>query len=268
MHPTLNIAVRAAREAGKIINRYSNHLESLTVASKSRNDFVSEVDRMAEAEIVKQLHKAFPDHGILAEESGELCKGEYQWIIDPLDGTTNFLTGFPHYAVSIALKHGEKILQAVIYDPAKDDLFTATLGGGTRLNDRRLRVSSRKSMEGALLTTGIPYKQDQDLGLFIDTMKILMPDTAGIRRPGSAALDLAYVAAGRFDGFWEFGLKPWDIAAGILMVQEAGGLVGDLYGGSNHLTSGDILAGSPKIYTAMQQRLETLNLRENGNEAE
>ena len=255
MHPTLNIAVRAAREAGKIIARYSNRIDSLTITNKARNDFVSEVDRMAEYEIIRQLTRAFPDHGIFAEESGEIKKGEYRWIIDPLDGTTNFLYGIPQYAVSIALQHGDQLEQAVIYDPAKDDLFTASRGEGAQLNGKRLRVTGRSGMENALLATGIPYRPDQDLPLFLKTLEALIPDTAGVRRPGSAALDLAWVAAGRFDGFWEFGLHAWDIAAGVLMVREAGGLVGDLEGGTSYLESGDIVAATPKVYDEMLKRL-------------
>jgi len=258
MHPTLNIAVRAAREAGKIIARHTNKIDSLTITNKSRNDFVSEVDRLAEAEIISQLTRAFPDHGILAEESGAIKEGEYQWIIDPLDGTTNFLYGIPQYAVSIALVHKGRVEQAVVYDPAKDDLFTASRGAGSQLNGRRIRVTGRPSMENALLTTGIPYRPDQDLPVFIRTMEALIPDTAGIRRPGAASLDLAYVAAGRFDGFWEFSLQPWDIAAGVLLVQEAGGLVGDLSGGKNYLSSGDIVCGTPKVYSEMLKRLGTV----------
>lgn len=263
MHPTLNIAVRAAREAGKIIARHTNKIDSLTITNKSRNDFVSEVDRMAEAEIISQLRRAFPDHGILAEESGVVKEGEYQWIIDPLDGTTNFLYGIPQYAVSIGLVHKGRVVQAVVYDPAKDDLFTASRGEGSQLNGRRIRVTGRQSMENALLATGIPYRPDQDLPVFMRTLEAMVPDTAGIRRPGAASLDLAYVAAGRFDGFWEFSLSPWDIAAGVLLVQEAGGLVGDLAGGKDFLSSGDIVCGTPKVYTEMLKRLDSV-LASNG----
>ncbi len=266
MHPTLNIAVRAAREAGKIIARHSHRVDSLTITNKSRNDFVSEVDRMAEEAIIRQLTRAFPDHGIWAEESGETRKGEYRWIIDPLDGTTNFLYGIPQYAVSIALQHGDRIEQAVVYDPAKDDLFTASRGEGAQLNGKRIRVTGRQGMENALLATGIPYREDQDLPLFLKTLEALVPDTAGVRRPGSAALDLAWVAAGRFDGFWEFGLHAWDIAAGVLLVQEAGGLVGDLAGGKRYLETGDIVAATPRVYKVMLERLSPI-LRERENAA-
>ena len=256
MHPMLNTAVAAARSAGNIIVRYIDRIDSLTIATKARNDFVSEVDRLAEHEIIQKISRAYPEHGILAEESPEKKGNEYQWIIDPLDGTTNFLYGIPHYAVSIALKYRGRVDQAVIYDPVKDELFTASRGQGAQLNSRRIRVNNRKDMDGALLATGIPFREDQDLDLFIQTMRCLIPDTAGIRRPGSAALDLAYVAAGRMDGFWEFALQPWDIAAGMLLVEEAGGRVADLRGGKDPLESGNIICGSPRVFQAMQTRLK------------
>ncbi len=252
MHPMLNIAVNAARNAGDIIVKHLNHLDRLTVTSKDRNDFVSEVDRQAEDEIIAVIRKAFPDHGILAEESGQhQGKDEYQWIIDPLDGTTNFLHSFPQFAVSIALQHKGKLEQAVIYDPMRQELFTASRGGGAFLDNRRIRVTQQKGLEAALLGTGFPYKDMQHLDAYLDMFRAMITDVAGIRRPGSAALDLAYVAAGRFDGFWEIGLKPWDIAAGILLVHEAGGLVGDLSGGHSHLETGNIVAAAPKLFPAM-----------------
>ncbi|HHJ18144.1 MAG TPA: inositol-1-monophosphatase [Gammaproteobacteria bacterium] len=256
MHPMLNIAVRAARNAGDIIIRHLNRIDKLTISSKDRNDFVSEVDREAENEIIAVIHKAYPDHGVLAEESG-LHKGndEYQWIIDPLDGTTNFLHGYPQFAVSIALKHKGKLEQAVIYDPMRQELFTASRGGGAFLDNRRIRVSSQNSLEGALLGTGFPYKDMRHLDAYMESFKALIVDAAGIRRPGSAALDLAYVAAGRFDGFWEIGLNVWDIAAGVLLVREAGGLVGDFEGGHDFLESGNIIAAAPKLFPAMLRRI-------------
>lgn len=253
MHPMLNIAVRAARQAGNIIARASEHVEALNITTKSKNDFVSEVDRLAEVEIIDTLRKAFPDHAILAEESGEHEGNDYQWIIDPLDGTTNFLHGFPQYAVSIALMHKGRLDQAVIYDPNNQDLYTASRGSGAQLNDRRIRVTNRKGLEGALLGTGFPFRQQQHLEPYMETFKALFPDTAGIRRAGSAALDLAYVAAGRLDGFWEFGLSPWDMAAGTLLIQEAGGLVGDFSGGHEFLKTGNVVAGNPKIFKAILQ---------------
>jgi len=224
MHPMLNIAVRAARSAGNVIIRNIDRLDSIAVQTKDRNDFVSEVDRQAEQEIIGVLRKAYPDHAILAEESGEQAGNDYQWIIDPLDGTTNFLHGFPQYAVSIALRHKGRLEQGVVYDPVRQELFTATRGGGAMLNERRIRVSSRRTLEGALLGTGFPFKSQQHLESYLQMFRVLFPQTAGIRRAGSAALDLAYVAAGRFDGFWEIGLSVWDMAAGVLLIQEAGGL--------------------------------------------
>lgn len=253
MHPMLNIAVRAARQAGNIIARSFPHVDSLSIDTKSRNDFVSDVDRMAEQEIIKVIRKAYPDHAIHAEESGKSVKGseEYQWIIDPLDGTTNFLHGFPQFAVSIALAFRGKLDQAVVYDPISQDLYTASKGSGAQLNGRRIRVTNRKTLEGALLGTGFPFKNQDLLDTYLATFKALFSDTAGIRRPGSASLDLAYVAAGRLDGFWEFDLKPWDMAAGALLVQEAGGKVGDFSGGDDYLESGNIIAGNLKVFEAM-----------------
>ena len=258
MHPMLNTAVAAARAAGSIIVRYIDRIDSLTIATKARNDFVSEVDRLAENAIIQKLSRAYPEHGILAEESGEKKGNEYQWIIDPLDGTTNFLYGIPHYAVSIAMKYRNQIDQAVIYDPVKDELFVASRGQGAQLNGRRIRVNNRKDMNGALLATGIPFRENQDLDLFMKTMRCLIPDTAGIRRPGAASLDLAYVAAGRLDGYWEFSLQPWDIAAGVLIVEEAGGRVADLRGGKDPIQSGDIICGSPRVFQSMQARLSRI----------
>ena len=260
MHPMLNTAVKAARAAGGIILRNIDRIDTLTIGIKSRNDYVSEVDRMAEEKIIHVLGKAYPEHGFFGEESGGRADGaEYQWVIDPLDGTTNFLHGVPQYAVSIALRRGGHFEQAVIYDPLKDELFTASRGGGAQLNGRRIRVSKTRSLEGALLGTGIPFRDDQDLDLYLETLRVLVPGTAGVRRAGSAALDLAYVATGRFDGFWEFGLHKWDIAAGILLVQEAGGLVGDPYGGLDHYENGDILCGSAGVYKGMLERLRNVS---------
>jgi len=257
MHPMLNIAIRAARNAGNIIMRYADRVDTLTIETKSRNDFVTEVDKQAEQEIIYTLRKAFPDHGILAEESG--CSGnqdEYLWVIDPLDGTTNFVRGFPHFAVSIALKHRGKLDQAVIYDPVRQELFTASKGAGAQLNNRRLRVTAQKELEGALLGTGFPFRQQQYLDAYMEMFKALFPDTAGIRRPGAASLDLAYVAAGRLDGFWELGLSEWDMAAGVLLVKEAGGIVTNFRGGDSYLETGNIIAGTSKIHHAIMRRIQ------------
>jgi myo-inositol-1(or 4)-monophosphatase len=272
MDPMLNMAIKAAHAAGDIIARSADRIDQLQIENKDKNDFVTEIDRTAEDTIIDILKQAYPTHSFLGEESGKhsatkvepksVNKSDvsYEWIIDPLDGTTNYLYGIPHYAVSIALKRNGKLEQAVIYDPMKDDLFYASRGGGAFLNKRRMRVSKRLSLSNALLTTGVPYRPDQAgiIDTYFKTMKVMMVDTAGIRRPGSASLDLAYVAAGRYDGFWEFGLNEWDIAAGVLLVQEAGGLIGDLKGGNTHLETGNIVAASPKVFKDMITRLHTV----------
>ncbi len=251
MQATLNIAINAAREAGKVIVRNMQRIDSLNVEIKQKNDFVSEVDRNAELEIINIIRRAYPSHAILAEESGQTEGDEYEWIIDPLDGTTNFLRGFPHYCVSIALRHQQRLEVGVIYDPFRDELFCAGRGNGATLNDRKLRVSKLIAYEGALLGTGFPFKENQNIDAYLTTLREFMLHTSGIRRAGSAALDMAYVAAGRLDGFWEFGLNTWDIAAGCLLVQEAGGLVGDHQGGHMHLDTGNIVAANPKIFRLM-----------------
>jgi myo-inositol-1(or 4)-monophosphatase len=256
MHPMLNIAVRAARSAGNLIVRYVDRVETLTVSSKDRNDFVTEVDRLAEDEIVRVLRKAYPSHGILAEESGASGGGDYLWIIDPLDGTTNFVHGFPQFAVSIALRHKGRIEQGVIYDPLRQELFTASRGTGALLNDRRVRVTRRPGLEGALLGTGFPFRAQHHLDAYLGMFKALFPQTAGIRRAGAASLDLAYVAAGRLDGFWEIGLSEWDMAAGVLLIQEAGGIVGDFSGGHDFFETGNVVAGNPKIFAALVRAIQ------------
>jgi myo-inositol-1(or 4)-monophosphatase len=248
MHPMLTIAVKAARRAGGVINRAAQNLDIVKPTEKGANDFVSEVDRAAEAAIIRVLHEAYPSHAILAEESGAAGESEYRWIIDPLDGTTNFLHGFPQYGVSIALEHRGVVTQGVIYDPVKNDLFTATRGRGAYHNDRRIRVSKRTHLQGCLIGTGFPFKEFSHVDAYLAMFKTLTQQTAGIRRAGSAALDLAYVAAGFLDGFWEFGLSRWDIAAGSLMILEAGGLVGNLEGKEGYLDSGNIAAATPKVF--------------------
>ena len=249
MHPTLNIAVKAARRAASVINRASTQLDLLTVQSKSPNDFVTEVDRAAEQAIIEVLRDAFPGHGILAEESGESGpESEYTWIIEPLDGTTNFIHGMPQYAVSIAQAKNGVLEHAVVYDPNTNEMFTASRGAGAFLNDRRIRVSRRTRLNEALIGTGFPFRQFDHVDAYLAMFKELTQKTAGIRRPGAASLDLAYVASGRFDGFWEMGLSPWDMAAGVLLIQEAGGLVSDLSGEANYLTTGNLVAGTPKIF--------------------
>lgn len=247
----LNIAVRAARRAGAIINRAADNLDVLTVRHKSLNDLVSEVDRASEDAIIDVLKSAYPDHSILAEESGASGDSEYVWIIDPLDGTTNFLHGLPIYAVSIALTHKGQLQHGVIFDPTRNDLYTASRGGGAFLNDRRLRVGKRDKLIDGLIGTGFPFRMFDYIDAYTAMLREFMTKTAGVRRPGAAALDLAAVAAGRLDGFWEIGLAPWDMAAGVLMIQEAGGLVGDLEGNDKYMESGRIVAGSPKIFAQM-----------------
>ncbi len=249
----LNIAVSAARSAGNIITRAIDRMNTLTVTAKAENDFVTEVDRRAEEEIIAVIRKAYPDHAILAEESGAQGESEYEWVIDPLDGTTNFVHGFPQFAVSIALRRKGRLEQAVVYDPLRQELFTASRGGGAQLDGKRIRVSSRRGLNGALLGTGFPFKEQEHLEAYLGSFRAVFPMTAGIRRAGSAALDLAYVAAGRLDGFWEIGLSPWDMAAGILLIQEAGGLVSDFRGDNRHLESGNLVAAPPKVFKPLLQ---------------
>ena len=255
MHPTLSIAVKAARRAGAVITRASRDIEGLTVSRKSHNDFVTEVDKAAEEAIIGILAQAFPDHAILAEESGlkGAADAEYTWIIDPLDGTTNFIHGFPQYAVSIGLRHKDLITQAVVYDPERNELFTASRGGGEFLNDRRIRVSKRNELAEALLATGFPSRKFDRMTEFMAIFRELSVKTNGIRRAGAASLDLAWVAAGRLDGFWETGLAPWDIAAGSLLIQEAGGLVSDLNGNATFMETGRIAGGTPRIFAQLLQ---------------
>ncbi len=255
MNPMVNIAVRAAREAGRVITRNFNRVDRLTVTDKGRHDFVTEVDRNAEAAIIEVLREKYPHHAILAEESGSQAGNEYEWVIDPLDGTTNFIHGLPQFAVSIALKVKGRLDLGVVYDPIKEEMFTASRGEGALLNDRKIRVSNRKGLEGALLGTGIPYRDQRFMDNYLGMLKALVQDTAGVRRPGSAALDFAYVACGRTDGFWELGLSEWDFAAGALLVREAGGLVTDIAGGERFLETGNVIAGSIKVHNAMLRRI-------------
>ena len=253
----LNTAVKAARKAGSIISRASSDLDKLTVRRKRQNDFVSEVDHAAEDAIISVLRDAYPDHGILAEESGASKSGsEYVWMIDPLDGTTNFLHGFPQYCVSIGLLHKGVAQQAVVFDPNRNELFTATRGVGAYLNDRRIRVSKTDHLEDALIGTGFPFREVGQIDGYLRMFKTMTQSCSGIRRPGAAALDLAWVAAGRLDGFWEIGLSPWDMAAGALLVREAGGLVGDLAGEERFLESGRVVASNGKIFAAILKALD------------
>jgi myo-inositol-1(or 4)-monophosphatase len=260
MHPILNIAVKAARRAGSIINRASFDLDKLAVEQKAQSDYVSEVDRAAEQAIIQILSDAYPQHSILAEESGLIDnKSDYQWIIDPLDGTTNFLHGFPQYCVSIALTIKGQVQHGVIFDPVRNELFTASKGAGAFMNDRRMRVSKTINMKDALLGTGFPYKEFSNFDRYLAVFKEMTQKSAGIRRPGAAALDLAYVAAGRYDGFWEQGLNAWDVAAGGLFILESGGLIADFKGESDWLHSGTVVCGTPRVFAPMLAIIQAHN---------
>ena len=259
LHPMLNIAVKAARAAGSIINRAALDVERLTISTKGVNDFVTEVDQAAEAAIIEILLDAYPGHGILAEESGRkhgARHSDYLWIIDPLDGTTNFIHGFPVYAVSIALAFRGKVEQAVVYDPTRNDLFYASKGRGAFLNDRRLRVSKRIRLAESLIGTGFPFRKGDNFHRYVEMFEQVMQHCAGVRRPGAAALDLCYVAAGWYDGFFETGLNPWDVAAGSLLITEAGGLIGNFTGEADFLYQREAVAGTPKVYGQLVQLLK------------
>ena len=249
--PHVTIAARAARSAGNVILRYMNRIDGLNIVEKQQMDFVSEVDKLAEAEIIKELRRAYPDHAILAEESGATGKGPLTWVIDPLDGTHNYLRGIPHFSVSIALLEKGVPIHAVVFDPLRDELYTASKGDGAYLNDRRMRVSKRENLGGAMIATGFPYRQREHLTAQLDMTRAILGQAEDIRRSGSAALDLAYVAAGRYDGYFEIGLKPWDMAAGVLLVHEAGGRYCDFAGRDGIPASGNIVAGNLNVAKAM-----------------
>lgn len=258
MQPLLNIAVRAARTAGEFIVRNLDRLDTIAIEEKGRNDLVSEVDRGAEERIVDIILKAYPGHAILGEESGHRAgapDSEFEWIIDPLDGTMNFLHGLPHFCVSIAVRERGQIGQGVVFDPIRQEMFTASRGGGAQVEGRRMRVNARRELRGALLASGFPFREIPNLDQHLAALGRITPKCAGLRRTGSAALDLAYVAAGRFDGFWEWGLQPWDCAAGALMVREAGGMVTDESGAQGFLESGNIVAASPRVHAALMPLL-------------
>jgi myo-inositol-1(or 4)-monophosphatase len=257
MEPMLNIALRAARKASELIERSLEHLDHIDVEQKGLNDFVSEVDRKAEQEVIYTLKKAFPDHAFLGEESGLSGNPEsdYRWIIDPLDGTTNFLHGIPHFSVSLACSFKGQLLHGVVLDPVKREEFTASRGKGAFLNGRRMRVSQRKDLNAALIGTGIPFSGFalEHIEPYLACLREIASQTAGIRRPGSAALDLAYVAAGRYDGFWEMNLKEWDVAAGIILIREAGGMISDFKGGGGYIESGNLVCAAPKVFKPLLQ---------------
>lgn len=256
MEPLLNIAVSAARQAGEIIVRHMEQVDRLKITAKNGNEYFSEVDIKAEQAIINAIHKAYPEHGILAEESGyQEGDGESVWIIDPLDGTSNYLHGFPFFSVSIALKIKGRIEHGVVYDPLRHECFAASRGRGARVNDKRIRVSKQTQLSSALLGTGFSFRNLELAQKYLPTFEALMGKCAGVRRTGSAALDLAYVASGRLDGFWEFGLRPWDIAAGSLLIREAGGLISDIQGGDDFIKNGDIVAGTPKVFKSLLQTI-------------
>ncbi len=248
MHPMLTIATQAARNAAKIILRHVDRLDRITVSSKGQNDFVTDIDRLVEDEIIRTIQKSYPDHEILAEESGRMRGNDYCWIIDPIDGTTNFIHGFPQFSISIALMYKNLLEIGLIYDPLRNELFTAAHGRGAHLNNTRLRVSKVKNLSESLIGTGFTARGNVEVKPYLKVYEALLTQSSGIRRAGSAALDLAYVAAGRLDAFWESGLGIWDIAAGALLVQEAGGMISDFAGKNHHLENGSVVAASPKIF--------------------
>lgn len=256
MDPLANIAVRAARRAGAIILRSIDRLDSLQVQVKRHNDFVTEIDRQAEDAIIETIRKAHPDHAILAEESGHhRSRSDYEWIVDPLDGTTNYLHGFPAFAVSIAVAERGRLSHGVVYDPLREELYVAVRGRGALLNDRRLRVTPRPGLKGALIGTGFPFRDMRNLDQYLAMFRAVIESTAGVRRAGAAALDLAWTAAGRLDGFFELALKPWDIAAGALLIEEAGGIYGSVAGRPGWpVAHGDIVAGNPKVFAALVRK--------------
>jgi myo-inositol-1(or 4)-monophosphatase len=256
MHGMVNIAIRAARRAGELMIRQLNRLEALKVAEKAKNEFVTQVDKDAEAAIIEVIRDHYPDHAILAEESGAAGEHEFQWIIDPLDGTTNYVHGFPVFSVSIAVARRGEIEHGVVYDPLRQEIFSASRGGGAQLDGHRIRVSKRTTLQQALVATGFPYRANlRHIDRYLEMLRAVMLETAGVRRPGSAALDLCYVAAGRVDAFWELGLAKWDIAAGALIIREAGGRISDFRGGDGYLESGNVVAGNPKVYAALSKLL-------------
>lgn len=255
MHPMLNIATKAARQASKIMLRYMDHLDAIDINQKNKNDIVTQVDELCEQTIVEHIRQAYPNHGILAEEGGFQAGDDYTWVIDPLDGTMNFVHGFPQFGISIAVKKKDQLEVGLVYDPLRQELFTASRGDGAYLNNRRIRVSEAKKLDQALLGTGFPCRDPHHLKPYLTVFEQLFPQTAGIRRAGAAALDLAYIAAGRLDGFWETTLKEWDMAAGVLLIREAGGIVTDFQGEDQFMDSGNIVAGNMKIHRAI---LDTL----------
>jgi myo-inositol-1(or 4)-monophosphatase len=255
MQALLNTAVKAARKGGEIALRHLQHVHQLKVHTKQHNEFVTKVDLEAEAAIIETIRERYPDHAFLAEEGGQQGDGDYVWVIDPLDGTTNYIHGFPVFGVSIALRIKGRLTVAVVYDPNRQEIFTAIRGQGAQVDGHRIRVSNRRDLEDTLIGTGFPYRNKEVIQTYTKMLASVLENTAGIRRPGAAAIDLAYVAAGRLDGFWEFGLKEWDIAAGSLIVREAGGLISELQGNGDYFKSGNIVVGNPKVHDALRKLL-------------
>ncbi len=261
MHPMLNIAIQAARNAARIIVRLVDRLDALDINEKTHNDFVTQVDRLSEEKIINTIHKAYPNHAILAEETGlQKYKNDYTWIIDPLDGTANFIHGFPQFAISIALKYRGTLETGLVYDPLRQELFTATKGSGAQLNNRKIRVSSCQKLSHALIGTGFHFKAKELFLVYLKTFEAIFPQTSGVRRAGATALDLAYVAAGRLDGFWEMSLRPWDMAGGILLITEAGGLVSDFKAENNYIENGSVIAGNPRIHKSLLKIISKVSL--------
>ena len=256
MQAFLNTAIKAARSAGDLVMRRMKRLDELRVDSKGANDYVTQVDGQAEERIIEIIRERYPDHAFLGEEGGASGDSDHTWIIDPIDGTTNFIHGFPVFAVSIALRIKGRMSTGVVYDPNRQEIFTAIRGEGAQLDGRKIRVSNRRGMEGTLIGTGFPYREKDRMTSYLAMMEDVMHNAADIRRPGSAALDLAYLASGRIDGFWEFGLKIWDIAAGSLLVREAGGLISELEGAGDYLETGNVVAGAPKVHDALLKLLQ------------
>ncbi len=256
MHPLVNIGTKAVRSASKIILRATDRLDTIHITEKDRNDFVTDIDQQVEQEIIKYIHESYPDHAIFGEESGATGTGDYTWIIDPLDGTTNFIHGHPHFCISVGIKYKDRIEHGIIYDPLRQELFTATAGTGAFLNDRRIRVTQQKQLTGSLIAGCLGYKVEKNLQGFLRILTSILPHAAGFRRSGSAALDLAYTACGRIDGVFGMNLGLWDIAAGSLIIQEAGGAVTDFGGNNNFLTTGNIIAGNPAIHKIILQIIQ------------
>lgn len=260
MHPLMNIAIKAARSASKIILRATDRLDTIQVTEKKFNDFVTEVDKNAEQEIINIIHDSYPDHAILGEESGESGKSDYTWIIDPIDGTNNFFHGHPHFCISIGIKFKNTIEHGLIYDPLRNELFTATRGAGAYLNDRRIRVAQRKQFAGSIISSGFGNKLIENVSDYLKILTTILPQATGIRQSGSAALDLAYVASGRIDGFWAMALSPWDIAAGVVIIKEAGGIVDDFDGNGKYMETGNVIAGNQNIFNLILQIIKTNNI--------